>query len=326
MASDLDYQVGIFANRLNKRAKHIGKWARRSGVTCYRLYDVDIPEIPLVVDRYENYLHICEYHAPHKNLPGTPEAYRERMSDAARRSLGLREEDVYYKTRRRTGRGEQYEKLSDSRVTAIVHEGGLRFLINLSDYLDTGLFLDHRITRAMVRDLVLALGEAGPVRVLNLFSYTGSFTVYAAAGGANATVSVDLSSTYTAWARENLAQNGFSLDNHRFEVADVFTFLERERAAGAKYDMVILDPPTFSNSKKMSRTLDIQRDHGELLASCGRLLRPGGLLLFSTNRRRFRLSGAPPFLSIEDITRETIPPDFRNQRVHHAYLAERSRS
>ncbi len=326
MANDLDYQVDIFANRLNKRAKHIGKWARRNAITCYRLYDGDIPEVPLVVDRYENYLHICEYHAPHKNLPGTPETYRQRMSDAARRTLGLREADVFYKTRRKTGRGEQYEKLADSRVTAVVQEGGLRFLINLSDYLDTGLFLDHRITRAMVRDIVLGLGEAGPVRVLNLFSYTGSFTVYAAAGGARATVSVDLSSTYTAWARENLALNGFSAGNHRFEVADVFAFLQREGGAGAKYDMVILDPPTFSNSKKMSRTLDIQRDHGELLASCGRILRPGGMLLFSTNRRRFQLSEVPSVLKVEEITRETIPQDFRNQRIHHAYLAERSRS
>ncbi len=326
MANDLEYQVDIFANRLNKRAKHIGKWARRNGVSCYRLYDADVPEIPLVVDRYENYLHICEYHAPHKNLPGSPEEYRRRMGDAARRTLGIPESNLFYKTRRKTGRGEQYEKLSTSQVTAVVQEGGLRFLINLSDYLDTGLFLDHRITRSMVRDMVVELGETGPVRVLNLFSYTGSFTVYAAAGGAASTVSVDLSPTYTSWARENLALNGYAGGNHRFEVADVFAFLERERARGARYDLLILDPPTFSNSKKMSRTLDVQRDHGELLASCGHILRPGGLLLFSTNRRRFRLSDAPSLLSVQEITRETIPQDFRNGRIHHAYLAERSTS
>ncbi len=326
MASDLDYQVEVFTNRLNKRAKHIGKWARRNGVTCYRLYDADIPDVPLVVDRYEGYLHLSEYHAPHKELPGPPETYRARMSDAARRTIGVPEGQVFYKTRRRTGRTEQYEKLSDERVTAVVQEGGLRFLINLSDYLDTGLFLDHRITRAMIRDITSELRESGPVRMLNLFSYTGSFTVYAADGGAAVTVSVDLSGTYTAWANENFRLNGIDGANHRLETADVFTFLQRELVRGTTYDLIVLDPPTFSNSKKMARILDIQRDHGELLASCASLLRPGGLLLFSTNKRRFRLTDAPRSLAFTDITSHTIPPDFRNQRIHHAYLAERSRS
>jgi 23S rRNA G2069 N7-methylase RlmK/C1962 C5-methylase RlmI len=326
MASDLDYQVEVFANRLNKRARHMGKWARRNGVTCYRLYDADIPEVPLVVDLYESYLHICEYHAPHKELPGPPEVYEARMSDAARRTIGIPEDRVFYKTRRRTGRSEQYEKLSDERVTAVVQEGGLRFRINLSDYLDTGLFLDHRITRAMVRDITAELRESGPVRVLNLFSYTGSFTVYAVHGGATSTVSVDLSATYTAWARDNLALNSIEGVDHRLETADVFTYLEREQMRGRPYDLIVLDPPTFSNSKRMTRTLDIQRDHGELLASCASLLRPGGLLLFSTNKRRFRLTDAPRSLVFTDVTNHTIPPDFRNQHIHHAYLAERSKS
>ena len=326
MGNDLDYQVEIFANRLKKREKHIGKWARRNGVTCYRLYDADIPEVPLVVDRYENHLHMAEYHAPHKDLPGPPDQYRAQMSDAARRALGVDPEKVFYKTRRKTGRGEQYEKLATQSVTAVVQEGGLQFQVNLSDYLDTGLFLDHRITRSMVRDIASELRESGPVRVLNLFSYTGSFTVYAAAGGATETVSVDLSNTYNSWARDNLELNGFSPERHRIEHADVFTYLDAERARKRTYDLIILDPPTFSNSKNMDRVLDVQRDHGELLLKCSQLMRPGAMLLFSTNKRRFKLTDLPSVLEIADITKETIPQDFRNQRIHHAYLAERSTS
>jgi 23S rRNA (cytosine1962-C5)-methyltransferase len=295
-------------------------------VTCYRLYDADIPEVPLVVDRYENYLHMAEYHAPHKDLPGPPDQYREHMSDAARRALGVDPEKVFYKTRRKTGRGEQYEKLAAESVTTVVQEGGLQFRVNLSDYVDTGLFLDHRITRSMVRDIASELRESGPVRVLNLFSYTGSFTVYAAAGGATETMSVDLSNTYNSWARDNLELNGFSPERHRIEHADVFTYLDDERARERKYDLIILDPPTFSNSKNMDRVLDVQRDHGELLLKCSQLMRPGAILVFSTNKRRFKLTDVPSVLEITDVTKETIPQDFRNQRIHHAYLAERSTS
>jgi 23S rRNA G2069 N7-methylase RlmK/C1962 C5-methylase RlmI len=326
MANDLDYQVEIFVNRLKKRSKHLRKWARRNDVSCYRLYDRDVPEIPLVVDLYEDYLHVAEYHAPHKELPGPPEVYADRMLDAARRALGIRPERAFFKTRRRTGRGEQYEKLSEKSVTAVVHEGGLRFRINLSDYLDTGLFLDHRITRAIVRDIAAEMRERGAVRMLNLFSYTGSFTVYAADGGATETVSVDLSNTYTAWAGENLELNGFSGPAHRFEVDDVFSFLERERIRGASYDLIVLDPPTFSNSKKMDRVLDVQRDHGELLHNCADVMSPSGIMVFSTNKRRFRLKDTPASLTITDITARTIPEDFRNQRIHQTYLAERRRS
>ncbi|MFW5716849.1 MAG: class I SAM-dependent methyltransferase [Spirochaetota bacterium] len=326
MGSDLDYQVEIFANRLKKRSKHLGKWARRNGVSCYRLYDRDIPEVPLVVDLYEDYVHVAEYHAPHKELPGPPEIYADRMLDAARRSLGVRPERAFYKTRRKTGRGEQYEKLSDESVTDVVHEGGLRFRVNFSDYLDTGLFLDHRLTRAIVRDVAAEMRERGAVRMLNLFSYTGSFTVYAADGGATETVSVDLSNTYTSWAKENLELNGFTGPAHRFEVDDVFAFLGRERERGATYDLIVLDPPTFSNSKKMDRILDIQRDHGELLGRCAQILSRSGVLVFSTNKRRFRLTDAPSSLTITDITAQTIPEDFRNARIHQAYLAERSSS
>lgn len=325
MASDLDYQVEVFVNRLKKRARHLGKWARRNGITCYRVYDRDIPEVPLVVDLYEDYLHVGEYHAPHKELPGPPELYAERMRDAARRALGIRDERAFYKTRRKTSRGEQYEKLDAAGVTAVVHEGGLAFRVNFSDYLDTGLFLDHRITRSMVREIASEMRESGPVRMLNLFAYTGSFTVYAAAGGATTTVNVDLSNTYSAWARANLELNGFTGGGHRIETTDVFRFLDDERKRRASYDLIVVDPPTFSNSKKMDRILDVQRDHGELLGNCGDLLSPHGMIVFSTNKRRFRLTDPPSTLEVEDITAQTIPQDFRNKKIHQCFLASRTR-
>lgn len=326
MGSDLDYQREIFANRLKKRSKHLRKWASRNGITCYRLYDRDIPEVPLVVDRYGSYLHIAEYHSPHKELPGPPEVYAERMRETAYRALGVPQERAFYKTRRRTSRDEQYEKLAERHVTAIVEEGGLRFQVNLSDYLDTGLFLDHRISRAMVREIVAEMRESGTVRVLNLFGYTGSFCVYAAAGGATETINVDLSNTYSRWAATNLELNGFPRDNHVQVTEDVFEFLDREQRRSARYDVIVLDPPTFSNSKKMNRVLDVQRDHGELLTACGRILTRTGVVFFSTNKRDFTLRDVPEGLTIADVTSQTIPEDFRNRRIHRAYVAERSAS
>lgn len=325
MTNDLAYHAEIFTNRLKKRAKHLGKWARRSGVTCYRVYDRDIPEVPLVVDLYENNLHMAEYLSEHKQLPGTPREYREAMADAARRALGVTQDRVTYKQRRKTPRGEQYDRFSSEHRTAVVNEGGLRFLVNFSDYLDTGLFLDHRQTRAMMRELVGELSLSRPVRVLNLFSYTGSFTVYAAHGGALHTVSVDMSNTYTEWARENLALNNLAHERNVLVTEDVFRFLEHPDSRS--WDLVILDPPTFSNSKKMDRILDLQRDHVDLINAAGRFLRPGGFMLFSTNRRRFDLdTGALHGFDASDITTRTLPPDFRDRRIHHCWLLERIRS
>lgn len=318
----LDYQIEIFTNRLKKRAKHLGKWARKNGISCYRLYDRDIPEIPLAVDLYENYLHLAEYSAEYKQLPGTPDEYRTAMTDAARRALGVPEGRVFYKQRRRTPRGEQYERISSAATLATVSEGGLRFRLNFSDYLDTGLFLDHRQTRAMMRELVGELASERPVRVLNLFSYTGSFTVYVADGGALHTISVDMSNTYTDWARENLRLNGMANERNILLAQDVFRFLAHPDSRA--YDLVILDPPTFSNSKKMDRILDLQRDHVELIQTAGKFLRTGGFVLFSTNRRKFTLdSQSLTGFSATDITSRTVPPDFRDKKIHHCWLLER---
>lgn len=320
MGSDLGFHTEILANRLKKRAKHLAKWARNNDITCYRLYDRDIPEVPLVVDRYEGYLHVAEYHAPHKELPLPSEEYAVAMADVAGRALGVPTASVFVKTRRKTGRGEQYGRFSDRDVAAVVGEGGLRFEVNLSGYLDTGLFLDHRPTRALARDIVTEFRLVGRVRVLNLFSYTGSFTVYAASGGASETVSVDLSAPYCAWARRNLELNGFAPGSHRIENQDVFPYLADAARRRERFDLVVVDPPTFSNSKKMSRILDVQRDHGELLGACARILAADGVILFSTNRRDFRLADVPDRLAATDITASTIPPDFRNRRIHHCWL------
>ncbi len=318
----IDYQVEIFTNRLKKRAKHFGKWARRNQISCYRLYDRDIPEIPLAVDLYENYLHMAEYSVEHNLLPGGPDEYRTAMTTAAGRALGVPESRVFYKRRRRTLRGDQYERVSANASLAIVTEGGLKFRVNFSDYLDTGLFLDHRRTRAMMRELVGELASERPVRVLNLFSYTGSFTVYVADGGALRTVSVDMSNTYTDWARENLTLNGMPKERNILLAQDVFRFLELPDSRA--YDLVILDPPTFSNSKKMERILDLQRDHVELIQAAGKFLRRGGFLLFATNRRKFTLdSQSLTGFSATDITSRTIPPDFRDRKIHHCWLLER---
>lgn len=324
MESDLRHHQEIFRNRLRKRFKHIRKWARRSGVSCYRLYDRDIPEVPLVVDRYEDWLLVGEYHSPHKELPGPSDLYREAMVEAAAEAVGIPRERVFYKRRKRMAATEHYERQGSESVTTVVRESGLSFEINLSDYIDVGLFLDHRPTRTRVHDLVGEYRTQGPVRVLNLFSYTASFSVYAADAGA-VTTSVDLSKTYTNWARRNFQLNDIAPDEHRLITADVPTYLEQEAHRGSQYELIIADPPTFSASKRTEHTFSVQRDHGALLGSCSALLATGGRVLFSTNMRSFRLNDLPEWLSAEDISQETIPEDFRNRRIHYAWLLSSSR-
>lgn len=300
-------QADMLANRLRKRARHLRKWARREGVRCYRLYDRDIPEIPLSIDWYDGRLHVTRYQ---RQLEHGPE-WVEAMAAAAAAALDVPPERVYLKERRRQRGTAQYERLARREERIEVGEGGHRFLVDLGDYLDTGLFLDHRPTRARVE------AEAAGARFLNLFCYTGAFTVYAAAGGARETVSVDLSRTYLDWAEDNMVLNGFTGPAHTFVRADVDVYLDQTRPG---FDLAVLDPPTFSNSKKMAGVLDIQRDHVGLINRTLALLRAGGVLYFSTNYRRFKLEaeaiGARELL---DITAETIPPDFRDTRVHRCW-------
>ena len=311
----------MFANRLRKNLDALGKWARREQVSCYRVYDADMPEYAFAIDLYgdgERYAFVQEYAAP----PTVPEErVRARRAEAVAvlpQTLGLDAEHVWFRTRRRRKGLDQYTKVGSEQAFHEIAEGGLRFLVNFDDYLDTGLFLDHRPTRARLR--ALAAGQ----RFLNLFGYTGSATVYAAAGGARATTTVDLSRTYLDWTRRNLELNGFRGREHVLVQADAREWLRSAPAGG--WDLVFLDPPTFSNSKRMSGTFDVQRDHVALLEDTVRLLAPAGVLVFSTNYTRFELDAAAlAGLAIEDITRATIPKDFeRSPRIHRCYLVRRA--
>ena len=311
----------MFANRLRKNLKTLGRWARREGIDCYRLYDADLPEFALAIDLYRGerlWAHVQEYQAPATVDPLRADARLHAALGLIPEVLEIPPEQVFFKVRQRQRGSAQYEKLDDAGLFYPVREGGFRFLVNFTDYLDTGLFLDHRPTRAMIQ--VLAKGK----KFLNLFGYTGTATVSAALGGALDTTTVDLSNTYLDWAHGNLELNGIAGDRHRLIRADCLEWLAEEaRRAGrdGRYDLIFLDPPTFSNSKSMEGNFDVQRDHVDLLLKTARLLRPRGLLLFSTNRRRFKLDQrALAKLAIEDITADTIPPDFaRHPDIHHCW-------
>jgi 23S rRNA (cytosine1962-C5)-methyltransferase len=302
----------MFANRLRKRQRHIGRWAKRTGTTCYRVYDADMPEFPLAVDWYEDILHVSEYARPHELETDEHVAWLEGSIATLSETLEIPPNRIYLKFRQRQKGLQQYERFSRVGAEYMVRENGLRFIINPSDYLDTGLFLDHRTTRQMVRE------AANGKRVLNLFAYTGSFSVYAAAGGAATTLTVDMSNTYLQWADRNMALNGFESEEHRFLQADVMQWLQvptKER-----WDLIVVDPPTFSNSKRMEGVLDIQRDHVYLLNQVLARTAPGGVVYFSNNFRRFKLDAAnirTPY--IEDITKRTIPEDFENKKIHQCF-------
>jgi len=305
-------QADMFANRLAKRARHLRKWPGR-GITCYRLYDRDIPEIPLAVDMYAGKLHVSEYDRPHERTAAQHADWLDRMIAAAGDALGIARADIFVKRRRRQRGIAQYERFSDEGASLTVTEGGAKFLVNLSDYLDTGLFLDHRITRGMVGD------EAAGKRMLNLFAYTGAFSVYAAAGGAASTTTVDLSNTYLDWARENFRINGIAGDRHRFVRADAMDFVINHEP-GSHYDLAVVDPPTFSNSKSTDGFFDIQRDYVRLLGGLVELMSPGGVIYFSTNFRRFKFDdSAVGGCSAREISRQTVPEDFRNKRIHRCW-------
>jgi 23S rRNA (guanine2445-N2)-methyltransferase / 23S rRNA (guanine2069-N7)-methyltransferase len=310
-------QIGDFRRRLAKRFKHLAKWARRQETDAFRIYDRDIPEIPLVIDWYAGWLHAAEFERPHERTEIEHDVWLDRMIEAAALELGVPSSRTFLKVRKRQRAGGQYEKVDDRQAVLTVQEAGLRFEVNLSDYLDTGLFLDHRTTRALVRK------ESTGRRVLNLFSYTGSFSVAAAAGDAAATTSVDLSNTYLDWTRTNLAANGFKdAGRHRTVRDEARAFLEhRARRGEEPFDLIVVDPPTFSRSAKSATPWDVQQDHAALLELVAGNLAPGGVVYFSTNFRRFKLAEAElaARYTIREITRQTIPEDFRDQRPHRAW-------
>jgi 23S rRNA (guanine2445-N2)-methyltransferase / 23S rRNA (guanine2069-N7)-methyltransferase len=319
------------ANRIRKNHQHLRKRLQREGISCYRIYDADIPEYAAAIDVFtavgrddgssagetfpQTWLHVQEY-APPRDIP--EQVARDRLRDlvrAAAAALEVPRERIALKTRYRAKGGAKYGRMEQRGEFLVVEEGGLNLRVNLFDYLDTGLFLDHRPVRAQVRE------QARDARFLNLFCYTASASVHAAAGGARTTTSVDLSATYLEWAARNFTLNGFGGARHQIVQADVLSWLRHDRG---EYDMIFVDPPTFSNSKRAD-DFDVQRDHAQLLALCGERLAPRGLLLFSNNLRRFTLDPALHHsFDVRDITAATIPFDFaRNARIHHCYELRR---
>ncbi len=310
----------MFANRLRKNLRSIGGWARRKDIDCYRLYDADMPEYAFAVDIYralDTWIVAQEYQAPASIPEERAAARRSTVLETLQALLEVPAERVVMKTRRRHTRGDQYRRLATDGVLHEVREHGCRLLVNFSDRLDTGLFFDHRQIRQLVRSL------ASGRRFLNLFAYTGAATVHAAAGGATATTSVDLSASYLDWARRNLKLNGFSAGPHVQVQADCLEWLGDAPDNDQGYGVVLLDAPTFSNSKRMADTLDVQRDHAALIRLAARRLAADGVLIFSNHLKRFRMDRgavADAGLDLEDITRQTIPRDFaRNPRTHHCW-------
>jgi 23S rRNA (cytosine1962-C5)-methyltransferase len=285
------------------------------GVTCYRVYDHDLPEFPFRIERYEDKLYLAEYKRNHGLNDEEHERWMAESIAVISSVLQVPTENFFFKLRqRKTGRAGQYRKTDERQEEFVVHENGLKFIVNLGDYLDTGLFLDHRITRQLIRE------QSTGKKVLNLFAYTGSFSVYAAAGQAYEVVTVDLSNTYLEWAKRNMRLNGFVDDSiYRFEQADVkqyFEIVQKEY-----YDLIVMDPPTFSNSKRMDDFLDIQKDHVRLINNCLTLLKPGGILYFSTNLSTFILDKNNIHTSfIKDITAQTIPFDFEKKLKRFCFV------
>lgn len=296
------------ANRLAKNVKARRAWAKREGVTAFRLYDLDMPEWPVSIDEYAGVVHVIAYPRK-KQLKAGVDALTAEVITACATGLGVPPTDVIVKVHEPKPWGEApFTRLPGPTRLVAVEEYGRRFECNLTDFLDTGLFLDHRLTRRLVGD------EARGKRVLNLFAYTGSFTVHARAGGASETTTVDLSNTYCAWAERNLALNGFApAPKHRVIRDDVLAWLEHDRG---QYDLIVVDPPSFSSSKKMGRRFEVQRDHHWLVERCLDRLAPGGAVFFSTNFQGFELNsklGRP-----EELTEKTLPADFR-QRLHRCW-------
>ena len=305
-------QAEMFANRIAKNHKHLARWAKTHGIECFRVYDRDIPELAFALDIYGDRAHLQQYSKP-PLARGAQGEWLSAMHEAAARALRLPRGSVTLKGRHGQRPEDQYGKLANRGGDFVVHEGGHRFIVNLSGHLDTGLFLDHRQTRALVGSL------ANGRRMLNLFCYTGSFSVYAARNQAAATTSVDLSKTYLDWARRNFDVNGIDPGRNRLVQADAVRFIETERSSSDRYELIVLDPPSFSNSKRMEGVLDVQRDHVALIRGCMELLAPGGELLFSTNLRTFRLDAALADLPMHEISAQTVPPDFRNRRIHRCW-------
>ncbi|MEM6544116.1 MAG: bifunctional 23S rRNA (guanine(2069)-N(7))-methyltransferase RlmK/23S rRNA (guanine(2445)-N(2))-methyltransferase RlmL, partial [Pseudomonadota bacterium] len=302
-AEALSEGAHMLVNRLRKNERRLAKWVKKEGISCYRVYDADMPEYAVAVDRYEEWLHVAEYRAPASVDNDAVERRRLEIKQALPVALEIPKERTVFKERRRQRGNDQYERQKQKSQKITVREGSAKLLINLHDYLDTGLFLDHRPLRQR-----LAI-ECRDKRFLNLFCYTGAATVHAALGGAYRTDSIDLSNTYLRWLEENLAANGLGTQFHRLHRADAMQWLAESEDV---YDVIFVDPPSFSNSRKLASDFDVQRDHAALLRSAIERLADDGVVYFSNNLRRFTLDAALcSEFRVEDVTQSTIDVDFK---------------
>jgi len=310
----------MVCNRLQKNLRKLKPWAKKQGINCYRLYDADMPEYSVAIDIYDDWVHIQEYAPPKTVDPEKAQNRLREVLDAVPVALKMDREKVVLKQRMMQKGRKQYEKQDQQQQMFAVQEGTCRFYVNLKDYLDTGLFLDHRPIRTDIETL------AKDKDFLNLFSYTCTASVHAAMGGARSTVSVDMSTTYLNWGRKNLTLNGLPEKNHEFIQADCLQWLKGAQKSSQRFDIIFMDPPSFSNSKRMDGVLDVQRDHVDLIKQCMSLLRPGGQLIFSTNYRRFKMErDALNEFAIEDISAKSLPKDFaRNSKIHQCYIIDKA--
>lgn len=324
--------VSPFANRLRKNLAHWRKWARRRGIDCFRVYDRDVPQFPFAIDWYktlepraEVHLHVQEIETGWELGEGEYTAWLTAVCDAICAACGVPAGQLHIKRRERKRGHAQYEKSDEPAEAFVVEESGHRFEVDFETYLDTGLFLDHRPARALVAEAVGArIANGNPVNFLNLFAYTGSFSVYAAVAGAGRSTTIDLSNTYQAWTARNFALNGIESPEHRLVRADVLAWLGEAAGRPERFDLIVLDPPSFSNSKKMHGVLDVQRDHAVMVRSCHALLDRGGELFFSTNLRSFTLDPGLASLGLAEFTRRSVPDDFRRPErapPHRAWRA-----
>ncbi len=304
------YHAGILSNRIRNRFRHLSKRFRRQGIDCFRLYDWDIPEVRVVVDWYAGHVVVAEY----VRLQTGPE-YVARMAEAVGLALGIGPDKVHFRRRQTKAKGgARYSRIGSLGERFEVREGGLRFWINLNDYLDTGLYSDHRQTRIIIGKL--AKGKD----FLNLYGYTGAFTCAAAAGGARTTVTVDRSATNLKWAEDNMILNGLWGPQHKMAQSDVAGYLDRTYRTGRKFTLAFVDPPSFFNDRNRNVSFDVNRDHPDLIRAVLKVMTPGSEVFFSTNHQRFepRLEGLP-VINITELTPKTIPEDYRNRQVHRCW-------
>lgn len=310
---DGEDKTSAFKNRLRKNYRHIRKWAKRTKTNCFRIYNHEIYHYPLAIDFYAG--RFCIHYFSHNRQDNAiPEALKIETTKTLQDLFGVSSEMIFWRTRIKRKKNEQYEKVDKTKDFFIAEEYGVKFKINLIDYLDTGLFLDHRETRQMVASL--SKGK----KLLNLFAYTCSFSVHAALAGASFTKSVDMSNTYLAWGKDNFQLNLLSLKNNQLVRADCLKFLDQEINSNEKYDLIVIDPPTISRSKKMDQMFDIQEDYGTLILKALKLLTKDGVIFFSTNSRKFIFDQS--FFkncSILEISHKTLPIDFSDPKIHRCW-------